>query len=436
MDISERPDSGSRRWRSALLVALLAVAATSAACGASTGSTGSTASPRGTVQAPAVAPAGASATATWTIAPSPTPAGALSAQLSSVSCPTTSYCLAVGGNGGAGRSGPLAESWDGRDWRIADSDGLPGSLLAVSCTSATACMAVGGDPDAVIDGAPYSALWNGRRWRVLAVPTPPGVGATLASISCPSPTTCLAVGAHRISSRNGLVIDVALAEIWDGRRWTVSPAPSVAGPGELVGISCPTVTFCVAVGLRGTPAANFEDTWDGRRWTASPLPGGADTIFGVACTSPQSCIAVGSRWTSTGDQAGEQTFAERFDGKSWSVQPMPLAPGPGEHRLQAVSCWSPQACVAVGIQGSGNGPSAPLADSWDGRAWTVDTTPTPPPVDVQFPATAETVPPANFNSLEGVACLGALRCIAVGAHVGEPDTAATLVEVSRSAPAA
>jgi hypothetical protein len=66
-----------------------------------------------------------------------------------------------------------------------------------------------------------------------------------------------------------------------------------------------------------------------------------------------------------------------------------------------VSCISARSCVAVG----GNGTDEALAESWNGRAWSSVPTPVPPGSEVG--------PPEDV-SLNGVSCVSARFCVAVG----------------------
>ena len=89
-------------------------------------------------------PAGAVADSVVVVA-SPSP-GTGSNNLSSVSCVSSSFCVAVGNynNGSAGQT--LVEVWDGADWTVMASPS-PGTgsnnLSSVSCVSASFCVAVG-----------------------------------------------------------------------------------------------------------------------------------------------------------------------------------------------------------------------------------------------------------------------------------------------------
>jgi hypothetical protein len=68
-------------------------------------------------------------------------------------------------------------------------------------------------------------------------------------------------------------------------------------------VSCTSATACAAIGRgrRGTLA----EIWNGKRWTIERLPKpNRASLFGVSCASATACIAVGS--------SSEATLAERF----------------------------------------------------------------------------------------------------------------------------
>src|SRR5262245_29701596 len=63
------------------------------------------------------------------------------------------------------------------------------------------------------------------------------------------------------------------------------------------------------------------------------------------------------------------TLAERRDADGWRVQPTPNPSGSLGAVLEAVSCTSPSACVAVGQFFTGSGAPKVLAERWDGTSW-------------------------------------------------------------------
>jgi hypothetical protein len=137
-------------------------------------------------------------------------------------------------------------------------------------------------------------------------------------------------------------------------------------------------------------------TW---RMQAPPEPGGTiDRTFGdVSCTSSSACLAIAANdFPHNPDITG--TFAETWNGSHWTVRTVPN--GTGLAHLYAVNCRSARWCQAVGTVETVGNNYAPLADRWNGRAWTQVT----PPV----PARATT------SDLSAVACSATRACTAVG----------------------
>lgn len=96
-------------------------------------------------------------------------------------------------------------------------------------------------------------------------------GGSIESVSCTAPTACTAVG----TDLNTAGIHVTLAERWDSTSWQRQATPNPAGDTTssvtptLVGVSCPTASFCVAVGnyQSGFVQAGIVETWNGQQWT-------------------------------------------------------------------------------------------------------------------------------------------------------------------------
>jgi hypothetical protein len=168
---------------------------------------------------------------TWLMQRSPPVRNPGPGQLVSVSCPAATVCFAAGNTGGSGppnfQAFALAERWNGETWLIQRSPEPPGTLSSylngISCSSPVACTAVG---EAVL-GPPAGTVtlaerWNGTRWVIQHTPSPPhpnlsgAATATLNAVSCPSATSCLAVG----RSDSG-----ALAERWNGTTWAIQHLP-------------------------------------------------------------------------------------------------------------------------------------------------------------------------------------------------------------------
>jgi hypothetical protein len=152
--------------------------------------------------------------------------------LNGVSCAAVKDCVAVGTAGTPTSTSlpltPIAEQWTGGKWLpLTVPDTAPSTdyveLNSVSCTSTTNCMAVGDDyagTTGTADGT-LAEQWNGTTWTVVTTPSPDTFSALL-SVSCSSATHCVAVGASAATA-TGTVSP--LTEVWNGSTWTAVTAP-------------------------------------------------------------------------------------------------------------------------------------------------------------------------------------------------------------------
>jgi hypothetical protein len=351
----------------------------------------------------------------WTVLDVGTPAGGTDAGLSGVSCAAASSCVAVGSY--ANRRSvfvPLTESWDGTAWSVHRSPHASGArvsaLNAVSCAGGSACMATGSYVDAGFRTVPLTERWDGSAWSVVDAPSPDGAqGSRLAGVSCPTATRCMAVGAYF----NADFVREALAEVWDGARWSVvdSPTPSGSPDTALYGVSCAGASQCLAVGHSYSGSfAGKDDTlaesWNGTSWAivASPSPSTSSGLSGVSCPSTTRCFALGAFFNSSNDY---QTLAESWDGSAMTIVDQ-------DAELAGISCSAVAHCVAVGTYISPASVSVTLAEVRTGRHWRA--VPTPNPAD------------SEGSYLAGVDCPRARLCVAVGYYYNLDNTRLTLVE--------
>jgi hypothetical protein len=242
----------------------------------------------------------------WSYQLLPRPAGSTlhDITLSAVSCTSDGACIGVGNGDYVASSEPrlaITERWDGRHWYVQRIPGAGGAAFAgVSCTSRRACVAVGRRR-----GRAFVERWDGRRWSVQQFPGVPH--SYLYGISCPSPSTCFAVGSQAAPQP----ASAALVGRWNGKRWSIEPTPRTSAffDGDidtLLGVSCTSNTVCTAVGSATDSAAPqvtpLAERRAGGRWSiqlpqtsnaraAGPPP--PNFLAGVSCASLTSCIAVG-----------------------------------------------------------------------------------------------------------------------------------------------
>lgn len=336
--------------------------------------------------------------------------------LAAVSCTAANACTAVGSIKTATVEVSLAERWDGERWTVQRPPEPPpatsSALTGVSCTSASACTAVGHFADAAGAQVALAERWNGAAWIIQPTSNPIGAsGAVLTGVSCTSSTECAAVGFFS----GGRIKQAGLAERWDGVTWTIQPTPGSTG-GHFNGVSCTSPSACTAVGSQAINDSVLAETWDGTAWSLQTTPRPAGGVFNslsaVSCIATLSCSAVGSFTNST--TTLQVTLAERQHGTAWSIETTPNPIGATRSSLSDVSCVTANACTSVGQALKDDGTVVSLAERWDGRAWSQQSTPNPAG--------------AIESTLTGVACATSNSCMAVGSSVDPAGSTRPLVE--------
>ena len=238
--------------------------------------------------------------------------GSTANELARVSCTTTTACEAVGWYTSGGKLlEPLAEGWNGTEWKLQKVVGVGGSLHGVSCTSATSCEAVGSLGESVL---PFATHWNGSSWASQTTPNPEGAkSAQLNGVSCTSASACEATGFYV----NASGVEVALAERWDGTAWKIQSLP----------------------------------TREGAKLT---------TLDDVSCPTAESCRAAGHYQNSAGVNV---TLVEKWNGSTWAVESTPNPEGAKGSLLHGISCWSATACASTGEYTNISGEKVSLAES-------------------------------------------------------------------------
>jgi hypothetical protein len=274
----------------------------------------------------------------------------------------------------------LAERWNGARWSIT---AIPvpftngdSRLSSVSCLSSSDCVAVGSYADGIDTTAMMIEHWNGSTWSIQFVPTPAGViSSSLHGVACPSDRSCVAVGAYTVSNDFTGMTDRPLTEQWDGTRWSVRQPPLPAGSehASLSGVSCTSPTACTAVGSTGSLVTQIlAERWDGHTWSTqvNAIPRAVySSLNAVSCSAANFCTAVGS-FTRV-PYGSARTLAEVWYGAAWSLQSTPNpggstvgpngTPGVGTV-LSGVACTAASACIAVGSTTNGNDTLPPFAE--------------------------------------------------------------------------
>ena len=320
-----------------------------------------------------------------------------------VACVTSNWCEGVGAQASPAEPGAL--QWNGSNWNSQSAaPSSDGDFLSVSCSSSSFCVATGATGNDGLD--PLLEMWNGTSWTTPSLPIPGSwYDIQIASVSCVSTTSCMAVGWH--DPDEGIGTGTGFAMQWNGADWTLDsaiPTPAGSGFSGLFGVSCQASSSCIAVGLY---AAGLGDrllplvvSWNGSTWSFDDAPdpsnGQGAQFSSVSCT-PSSCMAVGDYYNGTNGVP----MADWWNGTTWASVPPPAPSGAYESNLDSGSCVSSTACMAVGYSyASSSGPQSAIAYAWDGTAWTVETLPSGPNGDPY--------------SLDGISCASITSCLAVG----------------------
>jgi hypothetical protein len=182
-------------------------------------------------------------------------------QLASVSCAASNSCMAVGSRtppfGVVEPTVAISDRWNGTTWTPFAPVHAPGSfseMTSVSCPGVSFCLAVAFSFEKGTSQA-YAEAWGGSGWSSVAA-YPEGSFVGLESVSCASSTSCMAVGS-RTESTGGIA---PIAASWNGSKWTTSLVAPVAEGGALLGVSCPTKCHAVGFLLDGSGSKTLAET--------------------------------------------------------------------------------------------------------------------------------------------------------------------------------
>lgn len=170
-------------------------------------------------------------------------------------------------------------------------------------------------------------------------------------------------------------------------RWTFRTGRGLAAlvvvGSFLVGVAASGMTVVAAAAA--APAS----------WTiaSSPDPVYSTGLNSVSCVGPSDCTAVGS--------VNSTLRIEHWNGTAWSTVPS-VTPSPFGGDLNGVSCASVTFCMAVGDYWSDMYTDRPFVEVWNGIDWTMIPSPDPG---------------YTYSYLQGVSCVSATDCVAVGSGI-------------------
>jgi hypothetical protein len=363
----------------------------------------------------------------------------LSSPCRAVSCPTASFCVAVGQYQiTTTDNAAVIETLSGGSWTAMQAP-VPGdaaagpspqpfaALQSVWCASPTSCVAVGSYVNASGNTAGFIDTLSGTTWATATTPVPSDAAGTLSDlkgVSCPTASSCVATGTYRTTAGG---IDGLFAML-AGSTWTASAAPAATnaatGASQVTQpfqVACASAASCVVAGQYTDTGGNhpgYIATLSGGTWSAiaAPVPSDAATggpglstvLYGASCGAPTVCTVVGW-YPDTG--GGQHGLIDTLSGSSWSTQAAPVpanaAPGSVSTQLQTVSCPTPAFCTAVGYYQTAGPVTTGLVDTLVGGSWRAMTAPVP------SNATATT----NYlSNAKYVDCYSPVACNVVGGY--------------------
>jgi photosystem II stability/assembly factor-like uncharacterized protein len=206
------------------------------------------------------------------------------ATLQSVTCPTTSSCVAA--TGGSASTPSILYSTDGGEtW---STSGVPTTsgvrIESISCAPASFCLGAGfdGNSNLIATSTDGGATWSFAT----------GSGTPqLLGVSCSSATTCMAVGPGR-QYQPGVYESLSYATTDGGQTWTqLSQLPG----SNVVSVDCADGS-CQALSTipwGASPSTLATSVDGGSTWTTPTLPSASDVLFGATATPCGRWVVVG-----------------------------------------------------------------------------------------------------------------------------------------------
>ncbi len=303
-----------------------------------------------------------------------------------MSCPSASFCAAVGSDHSVATSTDptgSASAWNeihlGKASEGPSVGGRGGTVESgyqtrgVSCPSPNLCVAASLDGNIFSSTDPTGGV---SAWNVTALGAENAPRVHMYGISCPSAALCVAVayGGKIITSTNPTGASSA---------WTLT---QLEDPLDLRGVSCSSEAFCAAVGLGGKIITSTNPTGGASAWKPVTETAGLANLYGISCSTVSLCVGAnfGSVVTSTDPASTSPSW--NAIGADVSVQ------------VTAISCPSNSECAAV-----------------DNNADVIASTdPTGVAGDWSF---TNVIPPnGHANGMFGISCPSKSLCVAGGSQ--------------------
>ena len=255
------------------------------------------------------------------------------------------------------------EHWDGTTWTQQELPPLDSPRLSqVQAIGPDDVWVLGTDPSA--DGRLF-LHFDGESWSTVDSPSFGAHGGTLRALTAAGPDDVWAVGVRGKGEQGGH----AVAEHWDGRRWSVVPTPRTRSTiwTQYENASAVSASDVWVVGFSynvvDQVGHRFVTHWDGSSWSRSRGVKNPSSIRDITAIGPNDVWIAAS--------VGSQSLMQHWDGSTWSAVP---SPGPGlASAVQALDGSSSTDVWGVGTALTSEKPDTwePMILHWDGSTWTL-----------------------------------------------------------------
>jgi hypothetical protein len=273
----------------------------------------------------------------WESSSIASPPGMYNALLTSVSCAAANSCIASGFTQATsgGMFGEVAMRWNGVTWALTTnpSGAMPWtSLASTECRAPSDCFMPGSmnDPINKPEIIPFVNHWDGSAWTREVIS-----GKSLMwfnSIDCIPAQGCIAAGVGKVGSQPTPFVGNLV-----GATWNVTALPQLLAPGETAGYlhdiscnapaNCETVGHVEAPGVAGPPmSARIVPSGSWERQTLPFLGASGPRLNAVSCPSPTFCAAVGQNGYSASEEPMAAVYA-KYDAPILATKPPSGAEG-------------------------------------------------------------------------------------------------------------
>jgi hypothetical protein len=323
------------------------------------------------------------------VVPTPSPGvepiqdGTEDVSLVAVSAPAAGNALAVGNNNNGLKNTLISEHWNGTAWTAAtmpSPSGRDATIRGVVDLGPGDGWAAGFSTTSEDSGErTLIEHWNGSTWSVVPSPNPlTGVAGNdeLEAVDGVSPDDVWAVGQDFSSDGGGITL---LFEHFNGTKWTVFPFPESGGFEFASAITTISADDAWVVGSNAD-ASTLAAHWNGTTWTIVPTPSPSDqagitTLTGVAAISSSNVYASGYQ-ADVNNQNLREPFVLHWNGSTWSVVTLPNTGTEGS-MLNSITALSASDVWAVGDTAQSDGSGLTFAEHFNGTTWSIEPTPDP-----------------------------------------------------------